>query len=101
MKKFISGLIGIAILVLPVVVLAQAPTVDLMTALGKVADILFNILIAVAAVFIVWAGISFVTAGGDAEKVEKARSMIMYAVIGIIVAILAKGIVAFIKGQFI
>lgn len=103
MKKFISVLIGIAILVLPVAVLdatTTAPTVDLITALGTVANVMFAILIALAAAFIIYAGFNFVTAAGDPEKAEKARSAIIFAIIGIVIAILAKGIVAFVQTQF-
>lgn len=41
-----------------------------------------------------WAGILFITAGGDAAKLSTARNILLYAIIGIAVAILAFGIVA-------
>ena len=36
----------------------------------------------------------FVTAGGSPEKVTTARNVLMYALIGLAVAVLAKGLIA-------
>lgn len=48
---------------------------------------------ALAFVFVIWGGILFVTSGGDAEKTTKARNTLLYAIIGIIVVVLAYAIV--------
>ncbi|MEK7520014.1 MAG: hypothetical protein AAB581_02100 [Patescibacteria group bacterium] len=48
----------------------------------------------VAVVMGLWAGILFITAGGDAAKVTTARNILLYAIIGIAVAILAFSLVA-------
>ena len=53
---------------------------------------MFYALIAVSIVMVVLAGFNYVTSNGDPEKVGKATKMILYAVIGIAVALLAKGI---------
>ena len=44
-----------------------------------------------------YAGILFITAGGDAAKIEKARGILLYAIVGIVVAIIAFGLVAISK----
>jgi len=88
MKKLISGLIGLAILSLPVVTLANIPT-DLDDAIGRIVNPLFLILVAISAVFIIYAAYTFVTSGGDPGKTETARTTLIYAIIGIIVAFLA------------
>lgn len=41
-----------------------------------------------------YAGILFITASGDAAKIEKARGILLYAIVGIVVAIIAFGLVA-------
>ena len=46
---------------------------------------------------LVWAGFSFVTAGGDATKVSGAREKVLYALIGIIVAFASRGLVALVQ----
>ena len=55
----------------------------------------FAWIIALAAVVMgLYAGILFITAGGDSGKVETARNILLYAIIGIVVAIVAFGLVA-------
>jgi len=100
MKKILPILVLTA-LVLPMVILAQHDlpdlphNVNLFTMLATIANYLFWILLAVSIIVIVYAGILFVTASGNTEQVEKARGIILYAVIGIIVAMLAYGIRTF------
>ncbi|MCL2094672.1 hypothetical protein FWH13_00965 [Candidatus Saccharibacteria bacterium] len=47
-------------------------------------------------IFIIVGGIRYITSGGDAEKVKKAKNTILYACIGLAVAILAGAIALFI-----
>jgi uncharacterized BrkB/YihY/UPF0761 family membrane protein len=87
---------------LPLMILGATPEelpedVDLVATLENIADWLFYILLAVAVVFIVIGGIYYVTAQGDPEKVRKAGQSIQYALIGVIVASLAKGLVTLIQ----
>jgi hypothetical protein len=58
----------------------------------KAFDYLFYGLIALSIIMVVIAGFNYVTAGDNAEKVSKANKMILYAAIGIAVALLARGI---------
>jgi len=73
-------------------------TNDLTTTLNQVANYVVGILIVVAIFYILWAAYDFVTSSGSEEKVNGARRKIMYAAIGVIVALLAKGIVALVIG---
>ena len=50
-----------------------------------------------AVVFGLWAAILFITAGGDPEKVGSARHILLYAIVGVVVAVLAFGIVGIAK----
>jgi hypothetical protein len=63
-------------------------------------DTIFYGLIALSLIMIVIAGFNYVTAGDNSEKVSKANKMILYAAIGIAVALLAKGI-PIIVGNFL
>lgn len=47
-------------------------------------------------IMIIYGGIKYSTSGGDAPKVTSAKNTIMYAIIGLIVAILSYAIVNFI-----
>jgi len=51
----------------------------------------------VAVGFLIYAGVLMVTAGGAEEQVTKARKIIMYAVIGIVIILLSYTIVTFVS----
>ncbi len=70
-----------------------APTLDILDVLDNITDWLFAILLIVAAIFIIIAGYFFVTATGDPEKTKRARDFVMYALIGVLVGFVAKGLV--------
>ncbi len=53
---------------------------------------LFTFLIVLTILFIIVAAFIYVTAGGDPEKVRGATGWIIYAVVAIVIAVLAKGI---------
>lgn len=51
---------------------------------------------AIAVIYLVYGGILYITAGGDAEKATKGRTAIVNAIIGIIIIALAYVIVQFV-----
>lgn len=51
----------------------------------------------VAVFLIVYAGIQFVTSGGDPKKVQAARQIITYAIIGLVLVLSSFGIIYFIS----
>jgi hypothetical protein len=62
-----------------------------------VTDWFFFIILAIAVIFILVGAFMFVTAGGSPEKTMMARNYLIYAAIGIIVALIAKAIPAIAK----
>ena len=68
--------------------------IDLVKNIG---DWIFTALLVVDAIFLVIAGYRFVFAGGNEENVKKARQMLLNALIGVAVALGAKGLVAIIE----
>lgn len=50
---------------------------------------LFVIIIITALIFLIWAGIQWITSGGDKGKIETARKRITYTIIGLVVAFAA------------
>lgn len=54
----------------------------------------------IAVIVIVVAGFMYVTSGGDPAKVVRAKNAILYAVIGLVVIILAFIITGFVTGSF-
>lgn len=67
---------------------------------GTVLDILsaiLNLMALAAVAVIIFAGIRLVIGGSDESQREKARNAILYAVIGLIVILLAQAIVSFVN----
>ena len=55
---------------------------------------------AVAVVMIIFGGFRYIISGGKADSITAAKNTIMYAVIGIIVALLSYAILDFVVGTF-
>lgn len=64
--------------------------------LHNILQIVFAILAAVSVLFIVMAGLRLITSQGNPQEASKARATIAYALVGLIVALLAEAIVAFV-----
>jgi len=62
--------------------------VDVVRAIVRWAYILFFIL---AVLFIIFAAFTYLTAGGEAEAINKAKTQLIYAAVAIAVALLAVG----------
>lgn len=59
--------------------------------LDTVLNWIFTIFIITAIIFIILAAFQFITGGGEPTKVKEAQKKLIWATVGIIVALLAKG----------
>ena len=50
----------------------------------------------IAVIMIIWGGIRYIISGGDSKKVTDAKNTILYAIIGLIIAVLSYAIVNFV-----
>jgi fumarate reductase subunit D len=112
MKKIIYLFLLLAVAVFPIIALADPdvpaavtpqsvtpiPNTNFENTIGFLTNWFFAILLVVAVWFLLWAGFTFVTANGEPDKITKARSQVMYGLIGVLVAVMAKGIVGFAMG---
>lgn len=111
LSKTITGLAIAASAALPIVAAAATPfsiepigatvglgTADLKNTVVNIISWVLGILALLSVVFIIYGGFTWVTAGGNEEKVEKAKKIIGAAVIGLIVVLLAWAIVIFVAG---
>lgn len=77
-----------------------APSAAAQGTLGQNITLILNyflgILGLIAVAFLIYAGVLMVTAGGNDEQVGKARKIITYAVIGIVIILLSWTIVTFV-----
>ena len=62
--------------------------------INGIINFVFWIGVAVAPIMILIAGIMYMTAGGDATKIGKARNLIIYTAIGFAIILFAKGLIA-------
>ena len=69
-------------------------------AIKNITNILLYALGFIAVIAIIIGGIKYVLANGDASKIKSSKDIILYAVIGLIVAIMAWGIVSFVVDRF-
>jgi hypothetical protein len=67
--------------------------------LTSIINIITSIVGVVALIMILVAGFKYITSGGDANKISSAKSTIIYAIVGLIVAALAQVIVHFVITQ--
>lgn len=58
---------------------------------------LLSIVVGIASVIVIMlAGLRFITAGGDANNVASAKNTAKYAVIGVLITLLARGLIMFV-----
>lgn len=106
MKKIALTLITIGAIALPIIALAQiggAPpqiSTDLTTLGQKIANAVWIVFTIIAVVMFVIAGVLFMTAQGDPDKVQKARSAFLWGVAGVVVGIIAFTIITVVKSVF-
>lgn len=111
MKKYILPFLAIAFLMIAPIAFGQEPfpigEIPAATEVGSIWDILinalnwfFNIVIILAAIMIVYAGFRYVTAAGNPDATKAAMNTLVYALIGVAIALLAKGLI-YIVSQFI
>jgi heme/copper-type cytochrome/quinol oxidase subunit 2 len=104
MKKFILILLLMILMAVPMIGLTQpieeAPRLDFRQGLETITNILFGILVIVSVIFILIGAYTILTAQGDAEKVNTGKNQVLYAIIAVIIGILAIGAIDFVLRQF-
>lgn len=106
MKKSLIALSIIGLLILPVV--SSAITIPATPLGGKtietivtaVLDVVWKVVVVLAVIMMIAAGMMFMTASGEAEKVKTARQTVMWAIVGIAVAVLAFSLTTILTGVF-
>ncbi len=67
--------------------------------LTKVASALALVAGVVAVIFVIVGGIKYIFSGGDASAISSAKNTIIYALVGLVVAVLAREILTFVLGK--
>ncbi len=72
---------------------------DFTSTITNIINLLLFIIGVISVIFIILGGIRFVTSQGDSSQVSSARNTILYAVIGLVVAMMAFAIVNWVVGE--
>ena len=94
------GLFPAVFLLLPIFVSAQSrinTACDVIRLVGLVASWFGIFVFIVAVMTMLYAGLLFMTGGGSEERITKAKSVLIWGLIGIAVALFATGAVAFVQ----
>ena len=101
MKKIFLSLLTIGILAVPIAGIAvtsqELPERTAEQTLGVidyVLNLIFGIFLVIASICLIIGGFHFIMSGGDPEKVGTGRNFVLYGIIGVIIAVLARGIIA-------
>ena len=70
---------------------------DIPTLIDTIATWLLEIGTTIAVIIVIWAAFLFMTSGGNQVKVTTARKTLWYAIIGLALLILAKGVTSIIQ----
>jgi hypothetical protein len=70
---------------------------DIQTILNRVITWAFVFFFALAGFFILWAAFDYLTAAGKDDKIKSAKNKLIYAAIGIAVALVARSVVGLIE----
>ncbi|MFA5135146.1 MAG: hypothetical protein WC505_05195 [Patescibacteria group bacterium] len=109
-KKFFVAVLVIGMIALPLSAAAQVEvgeygtsfglgTADLESTVISIVQWALGFLGLIAVIFILYGGFTWMTAGGNEDKISTAKKIITAAVIGLIVILLAWAIVTFVVGQ--
>ena len=110
-KKLIAATALTVLMTMPLMTMALETTdaiftppnsqdVTLLEIVVKVVEIVWIVFVAISIVMFIIAGVFFMTAQGDPEKTSQGRMFVIYAFVGILVAILAFSAAAIVKTTF-
>jgi len=103
LKKIGIG-VGLGLMLLPFMALAQTTYLTTPTAIGDLITRILNwisgIVFTISLVMLLWSAILFLTAGASETAHGKAKNVLIYAIVGIAVAILAYSIEPFLRTVF-
>jgi len=112
MKKYLLVGTLAASLLLPALVLAQnmnsgleqfqlesgLQNTDLTIVIGRIVRIVIGFLGLIAVVIILIGGFQWMTSGGDSEKIQKAKDMMIHGLIGLFIVVIAYAVALFVMG---
>lgn len=102
MNKILKGFAIMAVLmVLPILTGAQptvaTPTIkttaDVFATINSIITLIMSVVVILAVIVILYAAYLYITAKGDPKNIDTAKTAILYAVIAVVIVLIAKGII--------
>lgn len=63
---------------------------------NQITSIALGIIGAISVIMLIWGGLRYIISGGDSKKITDAKNTILYAIIGLIIALLSYAIIRFV-----
>ncbi len=63
---------------------------------NQITSVALGIIGAVSVIMLIWGGLRYIISGGDSKKITDAKNTILYAIIGLIIALLSYAIIKFV-----
>lgn len=82
----------------PINLFNSIASVDIQDLFGAITNFLFVLALGVGPLMIIYAGYMILTAGGDAQKMSRAKTIILWTVIALAVIFFAKGLTSLVQG---
>ncbi len=100
MKLFIAPTVLLSFLLFPILVNGAGITIpnplkaqSVTELLNTIIDFIFMLALGIAPIMIIVAGFFFITAMGEPEKIQTAKQIILWVLIGLLIVFCAKGII--------
>ncbi len=79
---------------------AEPPEITPEAAVTRIFNVAFWVLLLISGLFFLYGAYFFLLAGADQENLKKGKNVILYAIVAIILAFLARGLADFIPRMF-
>ena len=101
MKEIVIFLLFLPYIVFSETITFSSPVKNLEKLVLIILNYLFTAGLFLATILIVYAGILMISAGGNEEQFSKGKKLIIYAILGLLVVIMGRGLVDLIKNYLL
>lgn len=95
-KKFVI-FSAVTLLLFPIISFAYTPPLDVNLILNNIINLLWKIFFGLSIIMFIWAGILFLMGGSNSSKISEAKNVVVWASVGICIAIIGFSIERIIK----
>jgi len=102
--RFFSIILLIVIMFLPMLVKAQTVPIpnflkceDVECLVQTIADMIAGLVTVIGTIMIIFGGIQYITSAGSEDKARRAKNTVLYAIIGIAIAVSVSFIIGFLR----